>query len=103
MDVALVIKDALRLLGAKESDPEAETLLRRVYADNEDSFSPRAVYGLYKITDFTPEIKLDGYAFPLVGESILRHLCGAEYALLTAFTLGIAVDKRVRELSLARP
>ena len=103
MDLALVFKDALRTLGAKERDPESEALLRRVYADNADVFCPRATYGLYKIASFLPEIQLDGYAFPLVGESIRRHLDGASFALLSAFTLGIAVDKRIRELSLARP
>ncbi|MBQ9370410.1 MAG: hypothetical protein IJU10_04995 [Clostridia bacterium] len=103
MDLALVIKDALRYLGAKERDPEAENLLRRVYDGNADVFAPRAVYGLYEITSYSPEIKLKDYAFPLVGESIRRHLAGASYALFAAFTLGIAVDKRVRELSLARP
>ena len=103
MDVSLVIKDALRYLGAKERDPEAESLLRRVYDENVDVFSPRAVYGLYEIAETDPVVKLNGYAFPLVGESIRRHLAGASCALLAAFTLGIGVDKRVRELSLARP
>jgi len=103
MDVSLVIKDALRYLGAKKRDIEAEALLRRVYEGNKDTFSPRAVYGLYEIDTYTPVVKLRGYAFSLEGESIRRHLQGASHALLAAFTLGIAVDKRVRELSLARP
>jgi len=103
MDVALVVKDALRMLGAKTGDPEQEALLRKVYAENKDTFCPRAVYAVYKITEHSPVVKMDGYAFPFTGESIRRHLDGAEYALLSAFTLGIAIDKRIKELSLARP
>jgi len=103
MNVSLVVKDALRYLGARSSDPDAEALLRRVLTENEDTISPRAVYGLYAVAQRAPEIRLDGYAFPLVGESIRRHLDGADHALLAAFTLGIAVDKRIKELSLTRP
>ncbi|MBP5404618.1 MAG: hypothetical protein J6Y74_01560 [Clostridia bacterium] len=103
MDETRLLKDALRLLGAKKEDEEALSLLERVYRTYASVFRPRAVYSLLKIKEHSPEVRLEGYAFPLVGESIRRHLEKAEYALLSAFTLGIAVDQKIKELSLSRP
>ena len=103
MDDALILKGAFRLLGAKTEDADAALLLEKVYAAHKSIFLPRALYSLRKITEREPAIRLEGYAFSFTGESIKRHLLHAEHALLTAFTLGIAVDKKIKELSLTRP
>jgi len=103
MDDAIVIKDALRYLGAKKEDDGATELLQRVLAAYRSVFQPRAVYALVHIAERTPVIKLENCEITLAGESIRRHLDGAEFALLNAFTLGVGVDKKIKELSLARP
>ena len=99
----LVIKDALTYLGAKKQDPEAEALLRKVRNDYRDVFLPRQVTAFFPVDDRSPAVTFAGTEIRLEGESIRRHFGEATEGLFSAFTLGIAFDKKVRELSLTRP
>ena len=99
----LVIKDALRYLGAKTEDQEAERLLRKVLDDYRSVFSPRHVTAFFPVESVDPVVTFVGTDVQLEGESIRRHFSGATEGLFSAFTLGIAFDKKVRELSLSRP
>ena len=103
MDESRLIQDALRLLGGGAETRDATELLTRVYAAYKDVFTPRAVYALFPITKHTPAVTLEGCDIRLEGEHIRRHLEDASAALLNAFTLGVGVDKKVKELSLSRP
>ena len=99
----LVIKDALSYLGAKREDNEARALLERVLADYRDVFLPRHLTAFFPVEERTPALTFTGTEIYLEGESIRRHFEGATEGLFSAFTLGIAFDKKVRELSLTRP
>ena len=99
----LVIKDALRYLGAKAEDKEAESLLRKVLDDYRSVFSPRHVTAFFPVESVDPVVTFVGTDVTLEGESIRRHFTGATEGLFSAFTLGIAFDKKVRELSLSHP
>ena len=99
----LVIKDALRYLGAKGADEEAHAALYKVYEKHSDVFLPRFIAACYPLEDFFPELIFEGTEIRLEGESIRHHFAGATEGLFSAFTLGIAFDKRVRELSLTHP
>ena len=99
----LVIKDALRYLGAKTEDQEAERLLRKVLDDYRSVFSPRHVTAFFPVESVDPVVTFVGTDVTLEGESIRRHFTGATEGLFSAFTLGIAFDKKVRELSLSHP
>ncbi len=99
----LVIKDALRYLGAKTEDQEAERLLRKVLDDYRSVFSPRHVTAFFPVESVDPVVTFVGTDVQLEGESIRRHFSGATEGLFSAFTLGIAFDKKVRELSLSHP
>ena len=99
----LVIKDALRYLGAKTEDQEAERLLRKVLDDYRSVFSPRHVTAFFPVESVDPVVTFTGTDVTLEGESIRRHFSGATEGLFSAFTLGIAFDKKVRELSLSHP
>ena len=99
----LVIKDALRYLGAKEGDQEAEALLKKVLNDYRSAFCPRQVTAFFPVELYSPAVTFTGSEIALEGESIRRHFEGATEGLFSAFTLGIAFDKKVRELSLVRP
>ena len=99
----LVIKDALRYLGAKTEDQEAERLLRKVLDDYRSVFSPRHVTAFFPVESIDHVVTFVGTDVQLEGESIRRHFSGATEGLFSAFTLGIAFDKKVRELSLSHP
>ena len=99
----LVITDALRYLGAKTEDQEAELLLRKVLDDYRSVFSPRHVTAFFPVESVDPVVTFVGTDVQLEGESIRRHFSGATEGLFSAFTLGIAFDKKVRELSLSHP
>ena len=99
----LVIKDALRYLGAKAEDKEAESLLRKVLDDYRSVFSPRHVTAFFPVESVDPVVTFTGTDVTLEGESIRRHFAGATEGLFSAFTLGIAFDKKIRELSLSHP
>lgn len=99
----LVIKDALRYLGAKAEDEQAEALLRKVLDDYRSVFSPRHVTAFFLVESTSPVVTFSGTEIVLEGESIRRHFSGATEGLFSAFTLGIAFDKKVRELSLVHP
>ena len=99
----LVIKDALRYLGAKEGDKEAKALLRKVLDDYRSVFCPRQVTAFFSVESHEPAVTFVGSEIVLEGQSIRRHFEGATEGLFSAFTLGIAFDKKVRELSLTRP
>ena len=99
----LVIKDALHYLGAKTEDEEATALLRKVLGDYRDVFLPRQVTAFFLVEERTPALTFVGTNIRLEGESIRRHFTNATEGLFSAFTLGIAFDKKVRELSLTRP
>ena len=99
----LVIKDALRYLGAKAEDEQAEALLRKVLDDYRSVFSPRHVTAFFLVESTSPVVTFSGTEIVLEGESIRRHFSGATEGLFSAFTLGIAFDKKVRELSLVYP
>ena len=99
----LVIKDALAYLGAKKEDAEARALLKRVLDSYREVFLPRHLTAFFPIEERTPALTFAGTEIRLEGESIRRHFAGATEGLFSAFTLGIAFDKKVRELSLTRP
>ncbi|MBO7390477.1 MAG: hypothetical protein J6U39_03430, partial [Clostridia bacterium] len=99
----LVIKDALSYLGAKKDDEEARTALKKVYEKHSDVFLPRFTAACYPLEDVFPELIFAGTEIRLEGESIRHHFAGATEGLFSAFTLGIAFDRKVRELSLTRP
>ena len=99
----LVIKDALRYLGAKNEDKEAEALLRKVLETYRSAFCPRQVTAFFPVASDTPALTFAGSEIVLVGEDIRRLFKGATEGLFSAFTLGIGFDKKVRELSLTRP
>ena len=99
----LVIKDALSYLGAKKDDEEARTALKKVYEKHSDVFLPRFTAACYPLEDVFPELIFAGTEIRLEGESIRHHFAGATEGLFNAFTLGIAFDRKVRELSLTRP
>lgn len=98
-----MIHDALRYLGAKEEDESAILMLRSVLKENRALFVPRMVTASFRVSDHSPAITFEGSEIRLEGESIRRHFEGATEGLFSAFTLGVALDKKVRELSLTRP
>lgn len=98
-----VIHDALRYLGAKEEDESAILMLQSVLNENRSLFVPRMVTAFFRVSDHSPAITFEGSEIRLEGESIRRHFEGATEGLFSAFTLGVALDKKVRELSLTRP
>ena len=99
----LVIKDALRYLGAKGEDESATALLKRVLDEHASSFSPRMVTACFRLKDRTPALTFENCSIVLEGESIRRHFEGATEAIFSAFTLGASFDRKLRELSLSRP
>ena len=99
----LVIKDALIYLGAKKEDGEARAMLEKVYEKHAEVFLPRHLTAFFPLEDVFPELIFEGTEIRLEGESIRHHFAGATEGLFSAFTLGIAFDKRVRELSLTHP
>ena len=99
----LIIKDALHYLGAKKDDVDARTMLEKVLATYREVFLPRQITAIYPLEDFFPDLIFAGTEIRLEGESIRHHFAGATEGLFSAFTLGIAFDKKVRELSLTRP
>ena len=98
-----VIKDALRYLGGKADDEGAIALLRRVLDAYREVFQPRQVTASFLVREHAPAVTFEGCAVSLEGESIRRHFAGATEGIFSAFTLGVAFDKKVRELSLTRP
>ena len=103
MDEAKLLQDALRLLGGQAETEDALSLLAEVYHEYASLFAPRAVYALFPIAECTPAVRAEGCDISLSGESIRRHLEGASMMLLNAFTLGLPIDKKIKELSLSRP
>ena len=99
----LVIKDALRYLGAKKEDESAVALLVKVLGDYHVLFAPRMVSAVFHVKELSPAVTFSDCEARLEGESISRHFKGATRAIFSAFTLGAALDKKVRELSLTRP
>ena len=99
----LVIKDALRYLGAKENDEQAKGLLVKVLSEYTSVFAPRLVTAFFKVESLSPAVTFVNSEIVLTGESIRRHFQNATEGLFSAFTLGIGLDKKVRELSLTRP
>lgn len=98
-----MIRDALRYLGGKADDAEAIDLLERVFATHRDVFQPRQVVAIYRVKERVPVLTFDGCAVTLVGESIQKHFREATEGIFSAFTLGVAFDRKVRELSLTSP
>ena len=103
MEKARVIRAAYSSLGAREKDPSSEGLLERVYDENVSFFCPRSLCVFLPVSAVEEGVRLDGTDVILVGESIKKHLAGASHALIQAFTLGALADKRIKELSYARP
>ena len=99
----LVIKDALRYLGAGKEDAEAEALVRKVLAEYRGIFTPRQVTALFHVKSTAPAVTFEDCEITLTGESIGRHFAGATMGLLAAFTLGAGVDRKLKELTLVRP
>ena len=98
-----IIHDALRYLGAKREEESALLLLRRLLKDYASVFCPRHVTATFVVAAHTPNVTFRDCEVTLSGESIRRHFEGATEGIFSAFTLGIAFDKKVRELSLSRP
>ena len=87
----LVIKDALRYLGAKTEDQEAERLLRKVLDDYRSVFSPRHVTAFFPVESVDPVVTFTGTDITLEGESIRRHFTGATEGLFSAFQSNIHI------------
>ena len=98
-----VVHDALRYLGAKEQDPAAEAQLKRLFEDCSSVFCPRQVTAVFDVKTTFPTVTFENCEVVLEGESMRRFFAGASQAIFSAFTLGIAFDKKVKELSLGRP
>ena len=103
MEKARVLKAACLSLGAKQSDPSSESLLERVYDENVSCFCPRSLFAAFPVLFSSEGVCLEGTDVCLTGDSIKKHLDGASFALLNAFTLGALADKRIKELSYSRP
>lgn len=99
----LVIKDALTYLGAKKEDEDALSLLTGLLEEYRSLFSPRHITACFRVRSTTPCITFEDCEVRLEGESMQKLFKGATEAIFSAFTLGIALDKKVRELSLSRP
>ena len=99
----LVIKDALRYLGAKAEDEDATALVRKVLSEYRDIFTPRQVTALFRVKTLSPSVTFENCEIELTGESIARHFAGATEGLFCAFTLGAGVDRKLKELTLVRP
>lgn len=98
-----VVHDALRYLGAKEQDPTAEEQLKRLFEEYSSVFCPRQITAVFNVKTLSPAVTFDNCEAVLEGESIRRFFKDASQAIFSAFTLGIAFDKKVRELSLSHP
>ena len=68
----LVIKDALRYLGAKAEDKEAESLLRKVLDDYRSVFSPRHVTAFFPVESVDPVVTFTGTDVTLEGPASSR-------------------------------
>ena len=99
----LVIKDALRYLGAKTEEESAIALLRKVLDDYRPLLTPRMVTAVFHIKELSPAVAFSDCEARFEGESIVRHFKGATQAIFSAFTLGAPLDKKIKELSLSRP
>ena len=100
---AQVIKDALVYLGAKKQDEQAISLLEKVLKEYRPLFCPRQVTAFFRVKDAKDALTFEGCEITLEGESIRKHFQGATEGLFSAFTLGMALDKKLRELSLSHP
>ena len=98
-----VVNDAIRYLGGKKEDEEARSMLNAILQANRDVLLPRQVTAIFTLKETDPVLTFDGCEITLAGESIKKHFSGATEGLFSAFTLGVAFDRRVRELSLTRP
>ena len=99
----VVIRDALHYLGGKPEDKESVALLQKVFDAYREVFQPRQVTAIFRVKGHTPVLSFESCAVTLEGESIRRHFEGATEAIFSAFTLGVAFDRKVKELSLTRP
>ena len=98
-----VIRDALRYLGGKGENPSDARLLEQIFSTCQEVFQPRQITATFRVKDRLPALSFEGCAVILPGDSIKRHFEGATEGIFSAFTLGVAFDKKVRELSLTRP
>jgi len=99
----LVIKDALHYLGAPKEDTEGVALVKKVLETYRSLFAPRHVTAFFPVKTLYPTITFENCEIELTGDSIARHFAGATVGLFSAFTLGAALDRKIKELTLTRP
>lgn len=92
-------KEALRYLGAKVGDKEAEILVDTVYLKLRNEVQAQHIILHHKCKVDSDGITLDsGVRF--TSRDLARHLSGCEEVLLLGATLGSKVDRAIRRLAL---
>lgn len=92
-------KEALRYLGAKADDKQAENLVDIAYLKLRNEVQPRHIMQKHKCTVDAYGITLEcGVRFTSV--ALARHLQGCNEVLLLAATLGSRVDVAIRRVAM---
>ena len=92
-------REALRYLGAKPNDKEAELLVDTVYLKLRNEAQAQHVILHHKCLVEDETVTLDtGLTFK--SRDLARHLAGCEEVLLLAATLGSKMDRAIRRLAL---
>lgn len=100
--------EALRYLGhtGQELDPELDARLDDAIARCLELARPRAITAIYDVGERgslpggTPVIHLSGSTLKLVGNSMREYMGGAAKVGVMAVTIGMAVERELRRLSL---
>ena len=94
-----LIKEAARYLGYKKGSDLSDigTILERILVEIEDLSSPKYFFRILPLTDSRPK-KIKGYEIVLPGKDINNHLHNSQMIAIMAVTLGINVDKKIKQL-----
>ena len=92
-------REALRYLGAKAGDKEAEILVDTVYLKLRNEVQAQHIILHHKCKVDSDGITLDS-GIRFTSRDLARHLSGCEEVLLLGATLGSKVDRAIRRLAL---
>jgi hypothetical protein len=94
-----LIKEAARYLGYKKGSDLSDigTVLERMLIEIEDLSNPKYFFRILPLTDLKPK-EIKGYEIVLPGKDINNHLHNSQMIAIMAVTLGMNVDKKIKEL-----
>lgn len=100
--------EVLRYMGysGQKYSPELEGRIRQTMQECLDVSQPRGLVQVFEVAgrgtsaDGRPEVRLEGTALTLVGDSMREHMDGAVAVGVLAVTLGMANERMLKRLSL---